>query len=83
MYKVAVIYLLHDENPNMQEYEDGSIEAIGAYFSTLRQRYKGRVGLFTTNLSLTVTSVCTLHRYKLVVDFWQSKSGTHHQHTGN
>ena len=69
MYKVAVIYLLHDENPNMQEYEDGSIEATGAYFSTLIQRYKGRVELYTTNLSLTVTSVCTLHRYKLVVDF--------------
>ena len=78
-----MIYLLHDEDPNKQEYETGSIEAIEAYFSTRRQRYNGRVGLFTTNLSLTVTSVCTLHRYKLVVDFRQSKSGTHHQHTGN
>jgi hypothetical protein len=41
-----------------------------------------RVGLFTTNRSLTV-AVCTLHRYKLVVDFRQSKRGTYHQHTGN
>jgi hypothetical protein len=41
------------------------------------------VGLFTTNLSLTVyVTVCTLHRYKLGVDFRQSKSCTHLQHTG-
>jgi hypothetical protein len=44
-----------------------------------------RVGLLTTNLSLTVSiyvTVCTLHGYKLGVEFRQSKSCTHLQHTG-
>ena len=44
-----------------------------------------RVRLFTTNLSLTVliyVTVCTFHGYKLGVEFRQSKSCTHLQHTG-
>ena len=38
-----------------------------------------RVGVFTTNLSLTV---CPLHRYQLGVDFRQAKTCTHPQHSG-
>jgi hypothetical protein len=70
-----VIYLVHDENPTMYICKNMK----RAYFLP---KDKGRVGLFTTNMSLTVT-VCILHRYNLVVDFRQGKNGTHHQHTGN
>ena len=57
-------------NPNIPTFTDIETEA------DLLCR---RVGVFTTNLSLTV---CPLYRYQLGVDFRQAKTCTHPQHSG-